>query len=47
MQEVALRNFRFFDVYLLTGIVYLLLVWVITIAARRLERVYVVPGLQQ
>jgi polar amino acid transport system permease protein len=47
MQEVALRNFRFFDVYLLTGIVYLLLVWVITIAARRLERFYVVPGLQQ
>lgn len=37
MQEVALRTFRFFDVYLLTGLVYFILVSVLTNLARRAE----------
>jgi polar amino acid transport system permease protein len=38
MQELASRNFQYFKVYLLTGLVYLVLVSLILVAARRLER---------
>ena len=38
MQELASRNFQYFKVYLLTGLVYLALVSLILVAARRLER---------
>lgn len=43
MQEVALRNFEFFKTYLAAGAVYLLLVAVVVLIARRLERVFVLP----
>ena len=45
MQEVASRTFLFFKTYLFTAIVYLLLVSVVVIAARRLERRLAIPGL--
>lgn len=45
MQEVALRSFIFFETYLVTALVYLLLVSVIVLAMRRLERKLAVPGL--
>ncbi len=38
MQELAARNFQYFKVYLLTGLVYLLLVSLVVLAARWLER---------
>lgn len=37
MQELASRNFQYFKVYLFTGLVYLAMVLLITLAARRLE----------
>jgi polar amino acid transport system permease protein len=46
MQEVASRTFLFFQTYLFTAFVYLLLVSVVVIAARRLERRLAIPGLE-
>lgn len=39
MQEVALRTYRFFEVYILTGMIYLVLVWAISSASKRAELV--------
>jgi polar amino acid transport system permease protein len=44
MQEVALRSFLFFKTYLFTAVVYLLLVSIVVLAARRLERRLAIPG---
>ena len=44
MQEVASRTFLFFKNYLFTAFVYLLLVSVVVLAARRLERRLAIPG---
>ena len=45
MQEVASRTFLFFKTYLFTALVYLLLVSVIVLIARRLERRLAIPGM--
>ncbi len=45
MQEVASRTFLFFKTYAFTAIVYLLLVSVVVLAARRLERRLAIPGM--
>jgi polar amino acid transport system permease protein len=45
MQEVASRTFLFFKTYLFTAFVYLLLVSVVVLAARRLERRLAIPGM--
>ena len=45
MQEVASRTFLFFKTYLFTAIVYLLLVSVVVLVARRLERRLAIPGM--
>lgn len=45
MQEVASRTFLFFKTYLFTAFVYLLLVSVVVLAARRLERKLAIPGM--
>jgi polar amino acid transport system permease protein len=45
MQEVASRTFLFFKTYLFTAIVYLLLVSVVVLIARRLERKLAIPGM--
>ena len=45
MQEVASRTFLFFKTYLFTAAVYLLLVSVVVVAARRLERRLAIPGM--
>lgn len=44
MQEVASRTFLFFKTYLFTAFVYLLLVSVVVLVARRLERRVAIPG---
>lgn len=44
MQDLAVRTFRFFDAYLIAGLVYVLLVSVVVWIARHLERHYVLPG---
>lgn len=44
MQEVASRTFLFFKTYLFTAFVYLLLVSVVVIAARAVERKLAIPG---
>ena len=44
MQEVASRTFLFFKTYLFTAFVYLLLVSVVVLVARRLERKLAIPG---
>lgn len=44
MQEVASRTFLFFKTYVFTAVVYLLLVSVVVLAARRLERKLAIPG---
>lgn len=44
MQEVASRTFLFFKTYLFTALVYLLLVSVVVLIARRLERRLAIPG---
>jgi polar amino acid transport system permease protein len=44
MQEVASRTFLFFKTYLFTALVYLLLVSVVVLIARRLERKLAIPG---
>ncbi len=46
VQEIASGNFRFFETYLFAAIVYLALVSVIVLAARWLERVLALPGMQ-
>ena len=43
MQELASTNFQFFKAYLLTALVYLLLVSVIVLVARRIERQVQIP----
>ena len=45
MQEVASRTFLFFKTYLFTAFIYLLLVSVVVLAARRLERRVAIPGM--
>lgn len=45
MQEVASRTFLFFKTYLFTAIVYLLLVSLVVLFARRLERKLAIPGM--
>jgi polar amino acid transport system permease protein len=45
MQEVASRTFLFFKTYLFTAFVYLLLVSVVVLVARRLERRVAIPGM--
>lgn len=47
MQDLAVRSFRFFEAYFVAGIVYVLLVSVVVLAARWLERRYVLPGVRQ
>ncbi len=44
MQEVASRTFLFFKTYAFTALVYLLLVSVVVLVARRLERKLAIPG---
>ena len=44
MQEVASRTFLFFKTYAFTAFVYLLLVSVVVLVARRLERKLAIPG---
>ena len=43
MQELASTNFQFFKAYLLTALVYLLLVSVIVLVSRRMERRVLIP----
>ena len=43
MQELASTNFQFFKAYLVTALVYLLLVSVIVLVARRIERQVQIP----
>jgi polar amino acid transport system permease protein len=43
MQELASTNFQFFKAYLLTALVYLFLVSVIVLVARRIERRVLIP----
>ncbi len=45
MQEVASRSFLFFKTYLVTAFVYLFLVSIVVLAARRIERRLAIPGL--
>ena len=45
MQEVASRTFLFFKTYLFTAFVYLLLVSVVVLIARKLERRLAIPGM--
>lgn len=44
MQDLAIRNFQFFKVYLTAGLVYLLMVSFIVLAARWLEKRLILPG---
>jgi len=46
MQEIASTNFQFFKTYMTAGLVYLVLVSIIVIAARRLEKRLMLPGFQ-
>jgi polar amino acid transport system permease protein len=45
VQELAASDFRFFSAYLFAALVYLALVSLVVLGARRLERRYAVPGL--
>jgi len=45
MQEVASTNFQFFKAYVTAGLVYLALISIIVLAARRLEKRIALPGL--
>jgi polar amino acid transport system permease protein len=47
VQELAAQNFRFFQAYVMAGLVYLGLVSVIVLAARRLEAKIILPGLER
>jgi polar amino acid transport system permease protein len=44
IQELASSNFQFFKAYLLAALVYLMLVSVIVLLARALERRLILPG---
>jgi polar amino acid transport system permease protein len=46
VQELASTNFEFFKAYMMAGLVYLALVSVIVVAARRLEKRIALPGFQ-
>jgi polar amino acid transport system permease protein len=46
MQEIASTNFQFFKAYMTAGGVYLALVSIIVLAARKLERHISLPGFQ-
>jgi len=46
MQEIASVNFQFFKAYMTAGLVYLALVSVIVVAARRFEKRIALPGFQ-
>ena len=45
VQELATRNFQYFKAYLMAGMVYLVLVSIIVLAARRLEKTVLRPML--
>lgn len=45
MQEIASVNFQFFKAYVTAGLVYLALISIIVLAARRLEKRIALPGL--
>lgn len=47
VQDLAIRNFQFFNAYVMAGLVYLALVSVIVSAARRLEDRFILPGARQ
>ncbi|GAA4340101.1 amino acid ABC transporter permease [Pigmentiphaga soli] len=44
VQDVAMRHFQFFKSYVMAGLAYLAMVSVIVLAARHLERRYILPG---
>lgn len=44
MQDLAVRSFRFFETYVAAGVVYVLLVSLVVLVARWLERRYLLPG---
>jgi polar amino acid transport system permease protein len=44
IQEIAAMNFEFFKAYVMAGLVYLIMVSVIVVASRRLEKRIVLPG---
>jgi polar amino acid transport system permease protein len=44
IQEFAATNFEFFRAYMMAGLVYLALVSIVVLAARRLERAIILPG---
>jgi polar amino acid transport system permease protein len=46
IQEIASTNFQFFKAYMTAGLVYLVLVSIIVLAARRLEKRLILPGFQ-
>lgn len=46
VQEIASTNFQFFKAYVTAGLVYLVLVSIIVLVARRLEKKITLPGLQ-
>lgn len=46
IQEIASTNFQFFKAYVTAGLVYLVLVSIIVLAARRLEKRLILPGFQ-
>ena len=47
VQELASTNFQFFKAYLFAAVVYLLLVSVIVLVARAVERRVLMPGVQR
>lgn len=47
VQDLASSNFEFFKAYVAAGFVYLGLVGVIVLLARRLERHYIIPGVRR
>lgn len=47
VQDFAVRNFQFFKAYLMAGVVYLVLVSVVVVASRWLERRWVLPGVRK
>jgi len=46
VQEIASTNFQFFKAYVTAGLVYLVLVSIIVLVARRLEKRLILPGFQ-
>jgi polar amino acid transport system permease protein len=47
VQELATRSFEYFKAYLTAGLVYLVMVSVIVLAARWLERRFMLPGVRR